>query len=277
MKKNIFKFNLILIITIITTWIFVPNMFPKTSTVCDVIFCRCQVGLHNVFIQSVNAESHSATQAALTFDDGFSCVYDNVIPILDEYDYTASIAVIGNRIGKKDYLTYKQLSILYRKGYEILNHSYRHIQYEELSQAELLREYKLNRLLLKAGGFFGSNSIIIAPGGAYYDNHVSIADEGEFTAVRTLNKFYIHSIEESCDICIINVYGSRSIDDIKRHIDKAKSEEKDIIMVFHKIVDNPPKKDMYISIDTFNEIISYLNEKDISAISYKELIYKTEY
>jgi len=272
MKRVILKFNLLLIVTIIIVWIISPKLFPETSNVCDVLLSRFQVGLYNTFSNKVNAEEDSDVNVAITFDDGFECVYNVAYPILEEYDYTASTAVIGNRIGESGYLNYKQLSKLYRDGYEILNHSYTHNQELEYDQKGLLREYKFNRILLRTYGFIHGNNIIIVPGGEYYSNHVSMAIKNNFRAVRSLNEFYITENNIVHNIEIINVYGSRSIENIKHRINKAKSGDRDIILIFHKVSDNPPSTDMYVSTETFKEIISYINQEDIATVSYSELI-----
>lgn len=272
MKKNLLKFNITFVLTLLAIWIFLPSFCPHLSKICDFTFYRMQVGVYNTIKNTVNAQDENNRHVAITFDDGFACVYKYAKPVLDKYDYTASIAVIGNRIGKYKYLDYKQLSILYKNGYEMLNHSFSHIQNVELSAEKMTQEYTHNRAILNLCGFRGSSDIIITPGGEYLDSHINIAKENNFAAVRSLSNLYVTTDYDNIPVMIINISGKMTIDDIMYLIDEAHTNNQDIILVFHKVIDNPPNKDMYVSTEKFEEIISFLYENNYSTISYKDLI-----
>lgn len=272
MKKAIIKFNIFFVIIIIAIWQLAPALCPNLTSVCDFAFCRMQVAVYNTIKLTANAQTEDEKSIVITFDDGYACIYKYAKPILDEYHYTASIAAIGNRVGRHQYIDYKQLSELYRDGYEILNHSYSHIQNVELENDQLTHEYVLNRLLLKLYGFKNGNNILIAPGGGYFDNHISVAKENDFDAVRSLNDFYITAENRNMEVSIINISYDTTMDDFIYLIDEAHENNMDIILVFHKVLDNPPPHEMFISTEQFEEIIAYLSDNNYSVISYKELI-----
>jgi len=272
MKKTLLKFNIIFALVILAVWLLQPSLCPRLTSMCDFAFCRMQVGVYNTAKNTANAQAEKSRQVVICFDDGFACVYEYAKPVLENYDYTASIAVIGNRVGKHKYLNYKQLSILYRDGYEILNHSYSHVQNVELNNDKLTHEYTYNRLLLNLYGFRSSGDILVAPGGKYFDNHIAVVKDNDFTAVRSLDNLYITMENCNMKVSIINATISMTMDDFICLMDEANENNQDIILVFHKILDDPPQHEMFVSTELFKDMIAYLSDNDYSVVSYKELI-----
>lgn len=87
-----------------------------------------------------------------TFDDGYSGLIDNALPILSQYGFTATVFVCTDLIGKdnkwnnKDavlrrHLNMVELLLLYKNGWEIASHGVSHINLLKLTDIEL--EYEL--------------------------------------------------------------------------------------------------------------------------------------
>lgn len=53
---------------------------------------------------------------ALTFDDGYSDIYTYAFPIFVKYNLPVSLMISPGLIGKKDYLTWKQIEIMEQSG-----------------------------------------------------------------------------------------------------------------------------------------------------------------
>jgi peptidoglycan/xylan/chitin deacetylase (PgdA/CDA1 family) len=127
----------------------------------------------------------------ITFDDGYHCVYENVLPILNKYNTKAVIFVISNYIGKDNtweplplqrkfrHLTSKQLIDLHNNGFEIASHSANHlflplygiktIKNEIASSKVVLQEIIKDEVLCFAYpyGFFNENIIKIVRESGY--------------------------------------------------------------------------------------------------------------
>ncbi len=64
--------------------------------------------------------------AVITMDDGYRSIWDNALPLLEEYDFPATIFVATEYVGGENFLTWEQLTKLEAKGFEIGNHSHSH-------------------------------------------------------------------------------------------------------------------------------------------------------
>ena len=88
-----------------------------------------------------------------TFDDGYSGLIDNALPILSQYGFTATVFVCTDLIGKdnkwnnKDavlrrHLNMVELRLLYKNGWEIASHGVSHNNLLKLTDIELGYELK---------------------------------------------------------------------------------------------------------------------------------------
>lgn len=64
--------------------------------------------------------------AVITIDDGYRSIWQNAVPLLDEYGYKATIFIPTSHVGGGNYLTWDQIAKLRKKGFEIGNHSHSH-------------------------------------------------------------------------------------------------------------------------------------------------------
>jgi len=62
----------------------------------------------------------------ITFDDGYENNYTNAYPILKKYNFKATVFMIINKIGERDYLTKEQLKELEKNKISIESHTLNH-------------------------------------------------------------------------------------------------------------------------------------------------------
>lgn len=73
--------------------------------------------------------THSGLPAkpiVFTFDDGYTDVFDNAVPILKKYGYTGSFAIITQFPGRADYASWDQLRAAQAEGMEMVSHTQDH-------------------------------------------------------------------------------------------------------------------------------------------------------
>lgn len=78
----------------------------------------------------------------ITFDDGFSGNYEFVLPVLLQYNATATFFVTVNQIATPLMMTWRQLQELSNSGMSVESHSMNHIFFGELDDREALKELK---------------------------------------------------------------------------------------------------------------------------------------
>ncbi|OGY32238.1 MAG: hypothetical protein A3C02_04545 [Candidatus Andersenbacteria bacterium RIFCSPHIGHO2_02_FULL_45_11] len=123
------------------------------------------------------------TRGALTlvFDDGYTAVYEQVIPLLRQYGVRAVFAVpLNTKEIEGQAITSPQewLSIAARDGHEIVAHGITHRSFTALSDRELAQELSEPAETLRT-------STLVYPGGAHDDRVVNAAKK-HFKAARTV-------------------------------------------------------------------------------------------
>lgn len=64
--------------------------------------------------------------AVLSVDDGYKSFKTVAVPLLDKYNYKATIFLCTQYVGKSNYLSWEDIRELRKKGYEFGNHSHSH-------------------------------------------------------------------------------------------------------------------------------------------------------
>ena len=62
----------------------------------------------------------------LTFDDGSETVYENVLPIMQRYNFTGVSYIVYNYVGIRNYMNADEIRLLYAAGWEVGSHSLSH-------------------------------------------------------------------------------------------------------------------------------------------------------
>ncbi len=85
----------------------------------------------------------------ITFDDGYADNYNNAYPILRSLGIRATIFVIPAFVGKKNYLTWEQISEMSQNGISIESHTMNHYKLEELPDDEIRSELLNSKFALE--------------------------------------------------------------------------------------------------------------------------------
>ncbi|MCP4582971.1 MAG: polysaccharide deacetylase family protein [candidate division Zixibacteria bacterium] len=96
------------------------------------------------------ADQATETDIALTFDDGWSGIYESAFPILRKHGFTATVFVISDYVGKtstwdykrESHMTWSQIRELANNGIEIGSHGANHIDIRNLDNKSL--EYEVS-------------------------------------------------------------------------------------------------------------------------------------
>ncbi|GGF22352.1 sialate O-acetylesterase [Flavobacterium limi] len=133
---------------------------------------RYAVAMKKLFQNSSKKTSKRKPIVILTFDDAEITHYNNVAPLLSEYGYDATFFVCEfparNPDEKKEYMTWNQIQELYKKGFEIGNHTGHHKNVTKLSPEDIEKE--VNYVEEKCAEFKIPKPISFAYPGNRYDS-----------------------------------------------------------------------------------------------------------
>ncbi|WP_412064064.1 polysaccharide deacetylase family protein [Rhizobium sp. SYY.PMSO] len=99
--------------------------------------------------------------AAITFDDSYANVYENALPVLQEFGFTATNFVVVNQIGGSNVwdaalgvapapcMSLEQLRRWHGLGHEVGSHTLDHVRLPQLPMEEARRQITLSRELLE--------------------------------------------------------------------------------------------------------------------------------
>jgi peptidoglycan/xylan/chitin deacetylase (PgdA/CDA1 family) len=101
-------------------------------------------------------------RALITFDDGFSSIYEEAFPIMEKYGFKGIVFIITGYIGSKNlweplfmrrfrHLNWSELRELQKAGWIIGSHTHTHPDLTKLDGVELLRELETSRKILEDG------------------------------------------------------------------------------------------------------------------------------
>ncbi len=88
----------------------------------------------------------------ITFDDGYTDNFHELLPILTERKMKAVVFMITNNINEKGYLTWDELRALQENGMEIGSHSANHLPITTLDAEKADEEVRLSKLLMEWNG-----------------------------------------------------------------------------------------------------------------------------
>lgn len=122
---------------------------------------------------------------AITFDDGYATFYKDALPILQEYNFTATVYVISSYPGLyPNYMTWEQILAVQQRGIEIGSHTQTHPALTTVSVERLRSEIAGSKHVLeeKTGVNIGS---FCYPTGAVDQNVAAAAKQAGYSSAVT--------------------------------------------------------------------------------------------
>jgi peptidoglycan/xylan/chitin deacetylase (PgdA/CDA1 family) len=220
-----------------------------------------------------NLATYNGGHAIVTlwFDDGWEDAYTNAYRIASEIDPSIRgvVPIIPSAIDTDRYLSKKQLGLLRKGGWEIVNHSYSHLYLTELSDDKVKDEVQ------KAFSFISDYD----PEGAYHFTvPFSSANEKILDILKenALSVRYLGGTVDSVPFDRFNlgykeVTNDTTFETVKEWIDEAIKNKKWLGLMFHRIED--PANDRYsYGTQEFKKIVYYLSlmKSDIRTVTVTE-------
>lgn len=120
----------------------------------------------------------------LTFDDGYETNYTELLPILEKYNAKATIFMVTNSIGKKNYMSWEQLKDIQKRGVEIGSHTANHLPLTSMDLDKAREEVQLSKLLMEWNGM-STIYTLSYPNGKFDDDMLEMLKQEEYLAAVT--------------------------------------------------------------------------------------------
>jgi peptidoglycan/xylan/chitin deacetylase (PgdA/CDA1 family) len=115
----------------------------------------------------------------LSFDDGLEDFYTNALPLLSEYGFTASNAVVTGMVGDHEHMSEEQIKECINAGIEIISHTVSHPDLRNLSEGELIAEIVDSKKYLEETFELDVKSFVY-PAGKFDDSTLAVLNESGY-------------------------------------------------------------------------------------------------
>lgn len=185
---------------------------------------------------------NTSPKVVLTFDDGWSSVYDLAYPYMKSKGLKGTAYIVPTFLGATGYMSEAQVAEMYANGWCIANHTNTHPNMSTYTYAQADAEIRTCRDWLQSKGYSRGLRHIAFPNGGYNADVLQVCrDLGLNTARQvgnTLNGNF--SLTDSLHLvapitCGLGG-GSANFAAVKTQIDNARAQGKVCIMMFHRIV-----------------------------------------
>jgi peptidoglycan/xylan/chitin deacetylase (PgdA/CDA1 family) len=223
---------------------------PDRSRITDVMVkvaddatgTHVRLHLNGIALVAEAAPAYADGVISFTFDDNF----DSLVPaaqILAAHDVAATAYVITDQVDKAGRAKLADLTMLQDEGWDIAAHAYTQVthalNYTELSPSEVEDDMVDTRAWLIAHGFKGYDQCAY-PSGEFTGPVVALANH-YFTSCRTIYSAQqeLFPPSDSRRLRVGYVTSSVALATVEQWIDEARANHEWLILVFHRLVDNP--------------------------------------
>ena len=222
----------------------------------------------------------SRGKVALFFDDCWKNQFDEAFPVLKDFGFKATFAVITNYIGLDRgtiwaRMNLEELKELQKGGMEIASHTKTHPHMLNLTHERLLDEVANSKKTLTQLGF--NVKTFVYPHGEWNQTIIGYVKEAGYICARTI-KPEAYTIENQ-DANRRYHIGSwpitnQTLEEFQKILEHT-NESTLIVLTYHYIADDGPKETS-TPIQNFYEQMKYLKEKNFEVVLLSELFEANE-
>ena len=224
---------------------------------------------------------------SLTFDDGYLSHYEQVLPLLEQYEIAGTFYVTTTLLRESDSLTFDYLRKdhvvdLSQRGHEIASHSLTHrnlknmsfiMVHKELQESKRILEDLIQSSVVSFAPPYGSfNVFFMHLLKKYYHSSRTIIS-GFNERGGALNRYFIRGQV---------IFNTTHLSEVERWIDQAVKEDKWLVLVYHQIVDDSthfekidptsPEEIVTIGLKTFEEHLKMIKNRNIRTERVRDVL-----
>jgi peptidoglycan/xylan/chitin deacetylase (PgdA/CDA1 family) len=173
------------------------------------------ISLGDIYLYSQGKFSLPKKPVVFTFDDGYSDVFQNAIPILKQYGFTASFAIIsqwpGQTIGTNIYANWDAIKVAREQGMEIVCHTQNHF---DGTNPKFSADYIFSNLTGCKNDLAGqgvATNVLIYPYGHYNPAYIEQASKAGFIMGITVHEGDTINLDNLIEIPRLRVHGAETL------------------------------------------------------------------
>lgn len=184
---------------------------------------------------------------SLTFDDGYSNMYTQVLPMLEQNGFDSTQFIITSEIGQRGYLNNRQIQTLYKDGNEIASHTVTHDDLTQETASQVQTELQSSQKTLQS--LTGTPITDFAYPYGLYNSSVVSAVEQYYGAARGIEDG-LNSKDNfnPYDLKVQNVFDTTTTAQVADWVAQAKATNTWLILCYHSVdpnVNNPVDSGIY--------------------------------
>ncbi len=181
------------------------------------------ITLNDIYLFSQSKFTMPKKPVVFTFDDGYEDAFENAIPILKQYGYSGTFAIItqwpGQTQGDNIYAPWSEIAAAYIGGNEIVSHTQNHF---DGTSSKFNSDYIFTNLSgsindIKQNLGFTTN-ILIYPYGHYTDRYITQAKKAGFVMGLTVQGGKVVDLGDLMHIPRIRVHGQETLEKFEENI-----------------------------------------------------------
>ncbi len=126
-------------------------MFVSPSAMREQLEWLKDNGYDTIFFSDLTHLQDYDKPIILTCDDGYIGNYDNLFPLLKEFNMKATVFVVTDTIGQQNFMTASQIKEMSDSGLiSIQSHTKNHAKLDGLNESELLEQYQQSKTVISS-------------------------------------------------------------------------------------------------------------------------------
>jgi len=206
---------------------------------------------------------------SLTFDDGWRCIFENALPILEKANLKSTHYIISGCLDDEQfprYVNVEQAKDLVSRGHEIGCHTASHKDLTTESESIIEEEITLSKKYLEK--LFRQIDTFSYPYGKYNNRVINSVKKNHFIAARsTVDGFNDEKTELLLLKCQAVKYDT-DLSEVKEWIDYARDNNVWLILMFHQI--DQGGREWSSTPEKLQKIADYLVETRANIITVRE-------
>jgi peptidoglycan/xylan/chitin deacetylase (PgdA/CDA1 family) len=205
----------------------------------------------------------------LTFDDGHEDNATTALPLLNQYGFKSTQCYATNFIEGQSQAVIQGVLDFYNSGHEICSHTVSHPFLTTLNDTDLNYELQHSKQYLES--LIGAPVRNFATPYGDYNAHVNDIIDNYYQSHRTVDEGF--NSKDNFNIYrlrVQNILDTTTAAQVRAWIEQAQADKTWLILVYHRVADNPGPYDTYTNI--FAEQLQVIQQSGITVKTYQDAL-----